>query len=93
MKVSAITLEFGASVKGLRQRLGLSQEALAKRAGLHRTYIVEVEGGGRNVTLKTMERLARALEVSIATLLMQIGAPMLPTEPGNRASTAGKLDN
>jgi len=46
----------------------LSQEALAERAGLHRTYIGFVERAERNPTLKTMEKLARGLEVSLAEL-------------------------
>jgi len=80
MATSLITSRFGAAVKSLRHGLGLSQEALAERAELHRTYIADVEGGTRNVTLKTMERLARALEVSIATLLVQACEPAGPAE-------------
>jgi CheY-like chemotaxis protein/DNA-binding Xre family transcriptional regulator len=60
---------FGATVRSLRFRRGLSQEELAGRADLHRTYIAGVEGGARNVTLKSIEKLALALEVSIADLL------------------------
>jgi transcriptional regulator with XRE-family HTH domain len=48
--------------------LGLSQEALAERAALHRTYISDIERGARNVSLLSIERLARGLEVSIAML-------------------------
>lgn len=57
------------SVRACRKRLGLSQEKLAERAGLHRTYICDVERGVRNVSLESIEKLARALEVSISTLL------------------------
>jgi CheY-like chemotaxis protein len=42
---------------------------LAERADLHRTYIAGIERGGRNITLKSIEKLAKALEVSIAHLL------------------------
>ena len=70
-----ITVRFGATVRGLRHRLGISQETLAERADLHRTYIADIEGGRRNVTLKTMDRLARALEVSLAALLTPTGEP------------------
>lgn len=59
---------FGASVKFWRNRLGLSQEALAERSDMHRTYICDVERGARNVSLETIERLAYALEISTATL-------------------------
>jgi CheY-like chemotaxis protein/DNA-binding XRE family transcriptional regulator len=59
---------FGASVKFWRNRLGLSQEALAERSNMHRTYICDVERGARNVSLETIERLAQALEISTFTL-------------------------
>jgi two-component system, response regulator len=54
----------------MRQRLGISQEALAERADLHRTYITGIEAGVRNVTLNSIDKLARALEVSAASLLL-----------------------
>jgi two-component system response regulator len=60
---------FGTSVRTWRSRLGISQEELAGRAGLHRTYICDVERGARNVTLQSIEKLARALEISVSTLL------------------------
>jgi two-component system response regulator len=69
MAASQITSRFGASVRRLRHRLGISQDALAERADLHRTYITGIECGMRNVTLKSIEKLARALQVSTATLL------------------------
>ena len=64
MAGSQITTRFGASVRSLRHRLGVSQEVLAERAGLHQTYIAGIEAGWRNVTLKSIEKLARALQVS-----------------------------
>ena len=64
-----INIRFGTAVKRLRHQLGISQERLAERAGLDRTYICHVERGGRNVSLSTIDKLARALEVSITTLL------------------------
>ena len=75
MIVSDITVRFGASVRSLRHRLGISQETLAERAELHRTYIAGIEGGMRNVTLKSIDKLARALQVSSASLLVQASAP------------------
>jgi CheY-like chemotaxis protein/plasmid maintenance system antidote protein VapI len=59
---------FGSSVKSWRSRLGISQEALAERAGLHRTYVSDIERGARNVSLHSIERLAAALEISVSTL-------------------------
>ena len=53
-----------------RLRLGFSQEALAERAELHRTYITDVERGARNLSLESISRLARALRISIGALFL-----------------------
>lgn len=60
---------FGNRVRLERERLGLSQEELAVRAGMHRTYIGGVERGERNVGLLNVLRLARALGVSATVLI------------------------
>lgn len=60
---------FGRRVRELRQPLGLSQEALADKAGLHRTYVGSVERGERNVSLDNIYRLAAALKVQASELL------------------------
>lgn len=60
---------FGARVRKERERVGLSQEELADRAGVHRTYLGGVERGERNVGLLNLLRIARALGVPPATLL------------------------
>jgi transcriptional regulator with XRE-family HTH domain len=49
--------------------VGVSQEALAELAGLHRTYVSSVERGLRNISLENIERLARALGVEMAELM------------------------
>lgn len=59
---------FGATVRTRRKRLGISQEELAERSDLHRTYISDVERGSRNVSLENIARIAQALELSIAEL-------------------------
>jgi len=59
---------FGDSVKGRRRQLGFSQEELAERADLHRTYISDVERGARNVSLESINKLAHALDVSVSAL-------------------------
>jgi CheY-like chemotaxis protein/DNA-binding Xre family transcriptional regulator len=59
---------FGSSVKTWRGRLGISQEELAERAGLHRTYISDIERGARNISLHNIDKLAAALEISVSTL-------------------------
>jgi transcriptional regulator with XRE-family HTH domain len=66
---SDVKRPFGVSVRTWRKRLGISQEELAERAGLHRTYISDVERGARNVSLESIDKLARALGISVATLL------------------------
>src|SRR5581483_9042991 len=62
---------FGASVRARRLRLGLSQETLAERAQLHRTYVTDVERGARNISLESISRLARALELPISSLFTE----------------------
>lgn len=62
MKGDVLT-SFGERVRALRERSGLSQEALAARAGIHRTYMGGVERGERNISLKNIVRLAAALGV------------------------------
>lgn len=59
---------FGARVRELRERAGLSQEALAERAGLHRTYLSSLERGQRNVGFDNIAALAVALEVPMSSL-------------------------
>lgn len=60
---------FGGRVRAAREASGLSQEALAERAGLHRTYVGTTERGLRNVSLTNILRLARALDVRPGELL------------------------
>lgn len=55
----------GQRIKELRNELGLSQEALANKAGVDRTYVTDVENGRRNVSVELLEKLIKALEVSI----------------------------
>ena len=62
-------VRLGVAIKAQRMRLGVTQEELAWRAEMHRTYLADIERGGRNVTLKSIANLARALEVSIQHLL------------------------
>jgi transcriptional regulator with XRE-family HTH domain len=57
------------NLRAHRGRLKLSQEALADRAGLHRTYVGSIERCERNVSLDNIERLANALSVQVAQLL------------------------
>ena len=69
--IEAFQAELGAKVRSHRQRMGITQEELAWRADMHRTYIADIECGGRNVTLRSVANLARALEVSVADLIAE----------------------
>lgn len=64
-----LLVDFGNAVRLRRQALGLSQEELAFRSGIDRTYIGGVERGERNLSLKNIARIAAALNFSIADLL------------------------
>ncbi len=62
---------FGNRVRVERQRKGLSQEELAVRAGVHRTYIGMIERAEKNITLVNIEKIASALELEIYELFQQ----------------------
>lgn len=68
----SLTRYFGNAVREQRKKLNLSQELLATRAGLHRTYVTDIESGKRNVTLVSVAKLAAALEVSVASLMPDV---------------------
>lgn len=59
---------FGVRLKYLRNIKGLSQEELAEKTGLHRTYISTIELGKRNVSLVNIEKIANSLECEIKEL-------------------------
>ena len=63
---------FGYALKDRREALGLTQEELAERAGIHRTYLSDVERGTRNISLLNIERLSSALEMTISELFLRV---------------------
>ncbi len=63
----------GRNLRSLRRTKGLSQEAFADVLQIHRTYMGGLERGERNITLKTVERIAAALGVDPAELLSEPG--------------------
>jgi transcriptional regulator with XRE-family HTH domain len=63
-----IAVRFGKRLRERRMARGLSQEAFAQAAGLDRTYISGIERGKRNVSLRNIEVIAQALDVSISEL-------------------------
>lgn len=72
MEKEAIEKRLGKTVKNWRIRLKIPQEDLAQRAGFHRSYISDIERGARNVSLKSIEKLADALGVSVVTLFSDL---------------------
>ncbi|PJA53295.1 MAG: transcriptional regulator [Candidatus Marinimicrobia bacterium CG_4_9_14_3_um_filter_48_9] len=64
-----ILIKFGDRVREIRKEKGLSQEELAHKADLHRTYIGMIERAEKNITLINIEKIANALEVNIKELI------------------------
>lgn len=62
-------LTFGRNLRAYRQTRGLTQEAFADLLGVHRTYMGGVERGERNLTLRTIERIAQQIEAEPLALL------------------------
>jgi transcriptional regulator with XRE-family HTH domain len=73
-------VDFGNVVRSQRKRLEISQEELGYRAGLHRTYVTEIEAGVRNISIDSIIRLAKGLEISLTELFERF-------EKGTRAQT------
>ena len=88
---------FGAVVRIYRKRLGLSQEELAWRADMHRTYLADVERGGRNISLSSIVRLVKALGISLAeffcTLQDYFASPVETPPPSKKTDAAGRNHN
>ena len=64
-----IRSHLGKNLRRLRDEKGLSQEAFAHEAGIHRTYISDIERGARNPTITVVEKIAVALGVGASDLL------------------------
>ncbi len=68
MKKREILLKFGKKVREERKKLGYSQEVLAEKAGVHRTYIGMIERGEKNITLANIQKVSKALKIKISEL-------------------------
>lgn len=68
-RIDTIMITFGRNVQEARSALGISQEELAFRAGLHRTYIGMVERAERSISLQNAKKIADALEMKLDILL------------------------
>ena len=73
-----ILTRFGNRLRNLRQAQGMSQEKLAELSGLHRTYVGDVERGERNISLINLETLARALQISLSSLVEDVDSANKP---------------
>jgi len=67
-----ILKRFGLTIKRLREKKGISQEKLGEISDLHRTYIGMIERAEKNVTLKSIEKLAKALEMDISEIFVEM---------------------
>ena len=61
----SIKVAVGLRIKELRKQIGISQEALANRAEIDRTYVTDVENGRRNISIENLQKLVIALEVQL----------------------------
>ena len=68
-----IRRRLGSKIRRLREKRGLSQEEFAEVCGLHRTYIGSVERGERNLTVASLETIAKALKISVSELFRRVG--------------------
>lgn len=90
---SDLKKRFGATVRTYRQRLAISQEELAWRAEMHRTYLADVERGARNLSLSSMARLVSGIGVSLSeffAMLESLGAPAPAAGRANGANARRK---
>ncbi len=67
--MSNINKDVGFNIRTKRQERGISQEKLAALAGLHRAYVGQIERGEKNIGLKNLEKIAKALKVKTKDLL------------------------
>ena len=72
MEKDSALARFGQRLRVLREAAGFSQEELADRAEVHRTYLSGIERGKRNPSLINLLRIARALDISLSTLFDNI---------------------
>jgi transcriptional regulator with XRE-family HTH domain len=74
--VTRPNVAFGKLIAGLRQSAQLSQEELANRAAVHRTYVSQLERGLKSPTLVTLLRLSKALGTTPSRLMRQLEADL-----------------
>ena len=70
--MSEITMIVGERIQSYRRNAGLTQEKLAEIAGIHHTYVGQLERGEKNATLETIEKVTRALDITFEELFEAI---------------------
>ncbi len=86
MSKANLQRQFGTLIRRRREAAGLTQEAIADEAGLHRTYISLLERGQRAPTIEVVRRLARALDTTMTSIIAELEGVADPT--GADASAA-----
>jgi transcriptional regulator with XRE-family HTH domain len=71
--VQHLLLRLGKRIRSLRKDRGWTQEELAHRSGLNRSYMSDVECGRSDLSLSTLQKIARPLGISVAELLTGVG--------------------
>lgn len=71
MQTKRIEIQIGNRVRELRSERGLSQDGLARQAGLHRAYLGQIERGEKIIGIRNLEKIARALRVQIPLLFQK----------------------
>lgn len=76
--------QFGANLRAARERLGLTQEQLAAKAGLDRGHVNQIESGRQNASLATVEALAQAVGIPVHALMDPAAHSIIatPKKPG-----------
>lgn len=74
----SVSKHVGQTIRSLRKAQGLTQEKLAEKAGLHRTYIGALERGEKSPTVETLARVARALNSTMSDFFFQCESDWSP---------------
>lgn len=70
--MSEILKIFGKRIKELRKKNNMSQEKLAEKTGIHRTYLGVIERGEKSISIEIIEKLSKALNISISELFKDL---------------------
>jgi CheY-like chemotaxis protein/DNA-binding XRE family transcriptional regulator len=87
----SLQARLGVAIRLHRHRQGITQEELAWRAEMHRTYVADIERGGRNVTLRSVGKLAGALKVTVADLLSGSRVAHVDEEPDDEPGRCDEI--